>query len=104
MRDGRSTVGVEQRFSLDFNPTQKPKAKYNRKSGQFSVAIARPQNVQRSSSDVEIDMDDEEMSSEAKTLPAKAKQATHSPKSKHQKHAQKQQTQELQSAKKHLEA
>jgi len=96
MKDGQSTVGVEQRFSLDFTPPQKPKAKYNRANGKFSVVIARPKNVQKSSSDVEIVMDDEAQP----VVPAK--QATHIHKSK--KHVQKQQTEEMQKVKKHLEA
>lgn len=103
MHTGQSKVGVEQRFSLDFTPDQKPKAKYSKASGKFSVVIPRPKNAQRSSSDVEIVIDDEGEPTAVKMPSVPAKQATHSLKRKHQKHMSKE-TEDLENAKKHIEA
>jgi len=105
MKNGPSTVGVEQRFSLDFAPAQKPKAKYYKKTGKFSLEIPRPVNAKSSSSDVEVVMDDheEEPGEATSKAVAAAKKATHIAQRKHQKQVEKQ-SQELQNAKQHLQA
>lgn len=45
MGEGRSAVGVNQRFELDFEPQELSKAKYSGVSGQFTLDIPKPKDA-----------------------------------------------------------
>lgn len=67
--EGRSMVGVEQRFMLDFEPRESARVKYSRATGEFHLDVSKPKDAARPQ-DIAIVFEDEP--EQTKEPPAKA--------------------------------